>query len=126
MIQCFRRDAICNRSLVGKFALEFYNGVGQWRTENHGRPIDAKSRMPDGHELDGPIALKDWLLGQQNAFVRTAATKLMVYALGRDLGLQDEKVLDSVVAAARNDEDRTRTLIEAIVMSYPFRHRRKP
>lgn len=125
-----RRDARC-ASCHSKMdplglALESYDGIGRWRTENHGRPINASTTMWDGQAVDGPVALKDWLMGREDAFLRTATRKLLIYALGRDVALPDEKVMDSIVAEVRMANGKVRALIKAVAMSYPFRHRRGP
>ena len=36
------------------FALENYDGVGRWRDEDAGAPIDASGRLPDGTEFQRP------------------------------------------------------------------------
>ena len=54
-----------------------------------------------------------------------AARKALIYALGRELTLADDKVVDEIVRQVRDKKDSTRALIEAVAMSYPFRHRRR-
>lgn len=106
------------------FALEAYDGIGRWRSENHGQKVDTLATMPDGTVLDGPVALKDWLLAHKPAFLRSSARRLLIYALGRDTNLADERALDQIVAATRQRGDRWRAMLEAVVLSYPFRHNR--
>ncbi len=60
------------------FDLENYDAIGQWRTKDGGFPVDAG---------DGPDALKQRLLSDQNRFARCLATKLATYALGRKASL---------------------------------------
>ena len=36
------------------FALENYDGVGKWRAEDAGAPIDATGKLPDGTRVRGP------------------------------------------------------------------------
>ena len=36
------------------FALENYDVIGRWRTEENGKPIDAKGELPDGTTFEGP------------------------------------------------------------------------
>jgi len=56
------------------FSLENYDAIGHWRTHDGALPIDAG---------DGPDALKQALLKDQDRFARCLASKLMTYALGR-------------------------------------------
>jgi hypothetical protein len=60
------------------FGLENYNAIGQWRTLDGSFPIDSG---------DGPEALKQHLLGDQNRFARCLGSKLATYALGRKASL---------------------------------------
>jgi hypothetical protein len=123
-----RRDARC-ASCHDKMdplglALESFDGIGRWRVESHGRPIDMRTTLGDGTAIDGPIGLKDWLSTRKATFVRTAARKLLIHALGRDVALADEKVVDAIVAEVMAAKGSTRTLVEAVATSYPFLHRR--
>ncbi len=44
------------------FALENYDAVGRWRSEDAGAPIDASGSLPDGTEFEGPAGLSRLLL----------------------------------------------------------------
>ena len=53
-----RANAICaschaRMDPIG-FALENFDGVGEWRSEDGGAPIDATGKLPDGAEFNGP------------------------------------------------------------------------
>jgi hypothetical protein len=56
------------------FSLENYDAIGRWRTQDGTLPLDAG---------DGPGALKQALLKDQDRFARCLASKLTTYALGR-------------------------------------------
>jgi hypothetical protein len=60
------------------FGLENYDAIGHWRTQDGDLPIDAG---------DGPDALKQLLLKDQDRFARCLGSKLMTYALGRKASL---------------------------------------
>jgi hypothetical protein len=108
------------------FALENYDALGRWRTHDAGQPIDASGQLPDGAELDGPVALKDVLLESREAFIRSFAKNLLIYALGRGLEEVDECVIRDMVAAAKAEEDRFSAIVLALVNSRPFLYRRNP
>jgi hypothetical protein len=60
------------------FSLENYDAIGQWRTEDGELPIDSG---------DGPDALRQRLIKDQDRFAGCLASKLATYALGRKASL---------------------------------------
>ena len=61
--------------------------LGRWRTEDAGKPIDAKGELPDGTAFEGPDQLKAALMRKKDLFVRNLINKVLGYALGRGLTL---------------------------------------
>jgi hypothetical protein len=109
------------------FALENYDAVGRWRTEDAGAPIDASGRLPDGTEFVGPNGLRQLLLNRyRDDFVRTATEKLLTYALGRGIEYYDAPTIRSIESGAARDNYRMSSLILAVVKSAPFQMRRAP
>jgi mono/diheme cytochrome c family protein len=107
------------------FALENYDGVGKWRTEDAGSPIDASGALPDGTRFDGPAALTQLLLEKyRDQFVRTAAEKLLTYALGRGLEYYDQPTVRAIARDAAREDYRMSALIAGVVRSTPFQMRR--
>jgi hypothetical protein len=107
------------------FALENYDAVGRWRSEDAGAPIDASGRLPDGTVFEGPGGLSQLLLSKyRDDFVQTATEKLLTYALGRGVEHYDYPIIRSIVREAARDNYRISSLILAIVKSTPFRMRR--
>jgi hypothetical protein len=104
------------------FGLENYDVLGRWRTEDAGKPIDAKGELPDGTAFDGPDQLKQVLLARKDLFVRHLTSKLLGYALGRGLTLEDSCTVDTIVADLEKNEYKAHTLVQGIVMSVPFRY----
>jgi hypothetical protein len=104
------------------FALENYDVLGRWRNEDGGRPIDNEGELPDGTGFRGPDELKAVLLARKDLFLRNLTSKMLGYALGRGLTLQDSCTVDAILAELERNDYRARTLIEAIVLSTPFRH----
>ena len=43
------------------FALENFDGVGKWRDQDGGSPIDASGKLPGGIQFEGPAGLKKLL-----------------------------------------------------------------
>jgi hypothetical protein len=104
------------------FGLENYDVLGRWRTEDAGKPIDAKGVLPDGTAFDGPDELKKVLLSRKDLFVRHLTSKLLGYALGRGLTLEDSCTVNGIVAQLEKNDYKAHTLIHGIVMSVPFRY----
>ncbi len=107
------------------FALENYDGVGRWRREDAGAPIDASGKLPDGAEFQGPAGLSQLILTKyREDFVRTATEKLLTYALGRGVEYYDSPTIRSINRDAARDNYRISSWILAIVKSAPFQMRK--
>jgi mono/diheme cytochrome c family protein len=128
-MQVHRANAVCaachgRMDPIG-FALENYDGVGRWRREDAGAPIDASGTLPDGTEFQGPAGLSQLLLTKyRDDFVRTATEKLLTYALGRGVEFYDSPTIRSISREAARDNYRISSWILAIVRSAPFQMRR--
>jgi mono/diheme cytochrome c family protein len=128
-MQAHRSNAVCaachaRMDPIG-FALENYDGVGRWRREDAGAPIDATGKLPDGTEFNGPAGLNRLLLTKfRDDFVRTATERLLTYALGRGVEYYDYPAIRSIVREAARDDDRVSSWILAIVHSAPFQMRK--
>ena len=80
------------------FALENFNGVGEYRTKDASGPIDASGQLADGTKIDGVVGLRQALLKHPEYFVGTLTEKLLTYALGRPLEYYDMPVVRGIVA----------------------------
>lgn len=107
------------------FGLEKFDAIGRWRErDSNGQPIDAAGELPGGHRFAGPRDLKTILSGRTASVSRNVLEKLLAYALGRKLDGYDEIVVDDLMETVAADGYRMRSLIYAVVTSYPFTHRR--
>jgi hypothetical protein len=102
------------------FALENYNAVGRWRTEDAGQPVDASGTLPDGKSFRGSAELKGLLAGNREAFAECLTEKLMTYALGRGLEGYDRPAVKQIVRDLSANNYRFSALISGIVNSAPF------
>ena len=115
--------ASCHSRIDGLgFALENYDVVGKWRDTDAGKPIDNSGELADGTHFKGPQELRQALLARKDVFVRNLTSKLLGYALGRSLTLQDTCTVDAIVAQVRDSNYSSHALIEGIVLSVPFRY----
>jgi hypothetical protein len=106
------------------FALENFDAIGGWRTEDGAASIDPTAAMPGGPTFSGPSELRAFLLGHRQQFVDTAAAGLLTYALGRGLEYYDMPAVRAIVRNAAQNDYRWSSLILGIVNSTPFQHRR--
>jgi len=105
------------------FALENFDAVGQWRTEEHGEAIVASAQLVDGTQIDGASELRGALLNYSDRFVQTVTEKLMTYALGRGLEYYDMPLVRTITRAAARDDYRFSSIIVGIVESQAFQMR---
>ena len=117
--------AVCHNQMdpIG-FGLENYNAIGQWRTEDEGKPIDASGRLPSGVEFEGPAELQDALLDDPSIFVSAFTQKLLTYALGRPIEYYDMPAVRKIVNQAAENDNRLSSIVTGVVNSTPFRMRR--
>jgi hypothetical protein len=127
MLEQHRANPTCaachNRIDPIGFGLENYDVLGRWRTQDAGKPVDAKGELPDGTRFDGPEELKQVLLQRKDDFVRHLTTKMLGYALGRGLTVEDLCTVEDVVTKVKDGDYRSQVLVAEIVRSVPFRFR---
>ena len=79
------------------------------------------SELPDGSKFKGPDELKAVLMQKKGLVLRNLTNKMLGYALGRGLTLQDSCTVDRIVAEVEKSGYSSHALINAVVMSIPFR-----
>lgn len=126
-MELHRRDptcATCHARLdpLG-FALENYDAIGRWRTQDGKFKIDPAGSLPDGQTFKNAADLRVVLAGRLEDFRRCVAEKLLTYALGRGLEAADRPHVLRVAEAGRQRGDRLVDLIVAVVQAEPFRFR---
>ena len=107
------------------FALENFDSIGRWRSEDNGLPINTVSEMSDGSYVDGPATLRAALLARPEAFMSSISERLLTYALGRELAQYDGPAVRRIVSEADADGFTLEALVQAIVVSEPFQKRIK-
>jgi mono/diheme cytochrome c family protein len=105
-------------------ALENFDAVGAWRTDDNGARVDASGQLADGTKIDGLTGLRDALLKNPEVLVTTVTEKLLTYALGRGLEPEDMPAVRAIVRQAGRDGYRFSSLIEGVVNCTPFRMRK--
>ncbi|MGH9648412.1 MAG: DUF1592 domain-containing protein [Bryobacteraceae bacterium] len=108
------------------FSLENFDGVGKYRAEEGGSPIDASGSMSNGTIVVGPAGLKRVILERKDEFIEVMAGKLLTYALGRGLEYYDQPALRQIRREMAADNERFSALVLGVVNSVPFEMRRAP
>ena len=113
--------ATCHRVMdpLG-FALENFDGVGEWRTKDRSGPIDATGQLADGSRVDGPVSLRRALLKNPEMFARVLSEKLMTYALGRGVEYYDEPTIRAIAREASKQNYRFSSIVAGIAKSPAF------
>jgi hypothetical protein len=106
------------------FALENFDGVGQFRTTEGGTSIDVSGELPDGTRFDGPVELRAALLQRQDQLAQTVTEKLLTYALGREVEANDMPAVRKILREAAPGGYRWSSLITGVIGSVPFQMRR--
>jgi hypothetical protein len=118
--------AVCHRNIdpLG-FALENYDGIGEWRVKDGDSAIDASGKLPDGTQFSGPAGLRKVLAtGRRDEFVSTVTEKLLTYGLGRGVEYYDMPAVRAIMRQTEANQYRLRDLIVAVANSVPFQMRR--
>ncbi len=106
------------------FALENFDPIGRWRT-SYGKKvkIDASSQMPNGKTFDDIVGFKKILQEQQQQqlFIRSLTSKLLAYAIGRQMTPADRPHIDRITAELATKDNGFRDLIRLVVSSELFR-----
>jgi hypothetical protein len=114
--------AACHKTLdpIG-FAMENFDAVGAWRSEDAGAQVDAIGQLADGTKVNGVVELRQALLRRPENFVTTVVEKLLTYALGRGLDARDMPQVRAIVRNAERDNYRLSSLILGVARGTPFR-----
>jgi hypothetical protein len=104
-------------------AMENFDAIGRWRDQDleAKAPIDARTVLPSGRAIDGPVELREALFGGRDLFVRAFTEKMMMYALGRELKAYDMPQIRAVVRRAAAQDYRLSAIVSGIVSSDAFR-----
>jgi Protein of unknown function (DUF1592)/Protein of unknown function (DUF1588)/Protein of unknown function (DUF1585)/Protein of unknown function (DUF1587)/Protein of unknown function (DUF1595)/Cytochrome C oxidase, cbb3-type, subunit III len=106
------------------FALENFDAVGRWRTNENGAPVDASGSLPGGNSFSGPAGLRQAILNRPDLFVSTLTEKLLTYALGRGLEPYDAPAVRRIANDAQPQDYRFSAIVLGVVNSTAFQKRR--
>jgi hypothetical protein len=110
------------------FALENFDADASWRSRQGGEggtPIDAKVKLYDGQDVDGPAGLRTALLRYSPQFVRMFIEKMMTYAIGRGLEYTDMPTVRAIAGEVEKNDNRFSAIVLGVVRSPQFQMRVK-
>ena len=123
--------ASCHRKIdpVG-LALENFNAVGQWRTEDTYEAVGLGKKTwtidPAGSFHHGPsftsfFELREVIASKSDSFARGFSIAILEYALGRPRSFRDEPLIEQMVNQTRQKDFAMREFIKVLVGSNEFR-----
>jgi hypothetical protein len=110
-------------------ALENFDAVGLWRSEVRRKkgkkfetiPVNSVDQLPDGSQLQGAEGLRLYLVhNQTDPFARSLVSRLLAYALGRQIDLSDQRMIDELTLNFRNNGFKLKDLIVQVAQSEAF------
>jgi hypothetical protein len=107
------------------FAMENFDAVGKWRTEDEGNPIDSVGVITDGTELDGLKGLRDLTVRKGDLFAQSMTEKLLTFALGRGLDYQDMPLVRAITREAGKNDYRFSAMLMGVIQSPAFQMNQK-
>ncbi len=103
------------------FALENYDLIGRWRTEDNRKPVDTTGTWIRGQQFKDLTEFREIMVRDlKDDFIRCLAENLLTYALGRGLEYNDrpavQEVMRKTAAAGYGFQD----MIIAVCETVPF------
>ncbi|WP_196782383.1 DUF1592 domain-containing protein [Bremerella volcania] len=121
--------AACHRTIdCYGMALENFNAIGAWRTNQDGEnfrgrntpPIDASGTLPNGSSFESFDDFKLLLLDQKERFAHGLSEKMLTYALGRPIEPADRVLIDQLSEQMQANNYTLSSLIHGVVASQAF------
>ena len=106
-------------------ALENFDALGRYRTQDSGAPVDASGQLISGELFDNVDELKKILAkSHKDKFYRILTEKVLTYALGRTVEYYDLQTVDEIVGQLESDGGKPSLLLRGIIHSPAFQRTR--
>ena len=107
------------------FAYENFNGIGRWRENDEGAPIDASGKLVSGESFKTHEEFQKILLTEKREdFLRCLSEMMLTYALGRGIEFYDKLALEAIIKSLKSSDLKFSVLVFGVVKSVPFQYRR--
>jgi hypothetical protein len=83
------------------YALENFDPIGRWRTQDQAGPVDASGSFVDGSSTNGVVELRQVLLQRPEAFRTTMVERLLIYASTGTVAVRTPGTARTLIAARR-------------------------
>lgn len=105
------------------FGLEQFDAVGRFRKLDGKLPIDASGELPGGRSFVGAAELTQVLAtSERESFVRTTVSRLLAFALGRELSPTDRCSVDEIADRVQANGGRFQDIVGEVVRSRQFQY----
>ncbi len=106
--------------------LEGFDPIGRPRTMDlGGHVVSAEATLPGGEETSGLQGLREYIYKQRAAdFRRHFCQSLVAYALGRNLIIPDDLLVNEMLDQLQKNDNRIQIAFETIIRSPQFRNKR--
>ena len=112
------------------FGLENFDAAGVWhenintsKKKNRSQPFDTAGKLPNGKKYNDIHDMKKLLLEHKDSFAKSLIESLLEYALGREIGFADAKLIDELLEKTKTNGYRLGDLIADIVAAPEFRQK---
>lgn len=106
-------------------ALEEFDAIGRWRSEDQGQPIETAGQLITGEKFANVKELSQVIAEHRRSDFYTCLTeKLMTYALGRGMEYYDTPTVEQISQKLEADGGRFQTLLLGVIESPAFQMRR--
>jgi hypothetical protein len=126
-LEVHRADPACAgcHSLIDPlgFGLENFDGIGAWREDENGLPLDSSGELPGGIAFDGVKEMSE-VIAADERYPACVAEHMFVYALGRGMEGYDEEAMTAILGDWEASGQGLRSLVKTIVTSDAFTMRR--
>lgn len=110
------------------FGFEHYDGIGLWRDEENGLPVDDTGQLVDTRNIDGPfegVADLGKKLAESEEARQCVATQWFRYGYGRAEGADDFCSMQQLQETFAKKNFTIKELLVALTQTDAFRYRRK-
>lgn len=124
VLEAHRSNAFCSscHSVIDPFglAMENYDAIGAYRTQDNGINIDASSTMADGTSVSGPLDLAS-KVAQDPRYPLCVTKQALTFGVGRSFEQPDGRAYVKAVASTMGASATWPDLVKAVAMSDAFR-----